>query len=101
MVTSIELLDRGRGLQLSTNRITVQDLVPYLQKGCTYDEILRWMPALSLEEISVIDRYYRQDWALTVFAPAAWVESRMLGLKVTPMKREDLSDYIHKITVFP
>ena len=32
---SIEIVDRGRGLQLSTSRVTVQDLVPYFQEGCS------------------------------------------------------------------
>lgn len=30
---TIELVNRGRGLQLSTSRVTVQDLVPYFQDG--------------------------------------------------------------------
>jgi hypothetical protein len=56
----IEIVDRGRGLQLSTSRITVQDPVPYFQKGCSWDEILRWMPALSREELAVVEQYYRE-----------------------------------------
>jgi uncharacterized protein (DUF433 family) len=56
---TIEIVDRGRGLQLSTNRITVQDLVPYFQDGCSHQEILRWMPSLSGEEIAVVEQYYR------------------------------------------
>jgi len=60
MSKTIEIVDRGRGLQLSTSRVTVQDLVPYLQDGCSYDEIIRWIPTLSHEEIAVVDRYYRE-----------------------------------------
>ena len=45
-IETIELVDRGRGLQLSTTRITVQDLVPYFQEGCSHDEIIRWMTGL-------------------------------------------------------
>lgn len=56
---SIELVDRGRGLQLSTSRVTVQDLVPYFQEGCSNEEILRWIPTLTLEEIGVVHSYYR------------------------------------------
>ncbi len=56
----IEIVDRGRGLQLSTSRITVQDLVPYFQNGCSYDEIIRWIPTLTQEEIAVVERYYRE-----------------------------------------
>jgi uncharacterized protein (DUF433 family) len=44
---------------LSTSRVTVQDLVPYFQEGCSYDEIMRWIPTLSHEEIAVVERYYR------------------------------------------
>ena len=39
MKKDIRIVDRGRGLQLSTSRITVQDLVPYFQDGCSYEEI--------------------------------------------------------------
>jgi uncharacterized protein (DUF433 family) len=47
-------------LQLSTSRITVQDLVPYFQQGCSYDEIGRWIPTLSHEEIAAVERYYQE-----------------------------------------
>lgn len=54
------LVDRGRGLQLSTHRVTVQDLVPYFQEGCSSEEILRWIPTLTPEEIDVVRQYYRE-----------------------------------------
>jgi uncharacterized protein (DUF433 family) len=54
----IEIIDRGRGPQLSTSRITVLDLVRYFQKGCPYEEIIRWIPTLKCEEIAVAERYY-------------------------------------------
>jgi uncharacterized protein (DUF433 family) len=60
MKTDIQIVDRGRGLQLSTTRITVQDLVPYFQENCSYDEIIRWIPSLTHEEIAVVERYYRE-----------------------------------------
>jgi hypothetical protein len=60
MRKEITLVDRGRGLQLSTSRITVHDLVPYFQQGCSQDEIIRWIPSLTGEEISIVERYYRQ-----------------------------------------
>ena len=60
MQKEITLVDRGRGLQLSTSRITVHDLVPYFQNGCSYDEIIRWLPSLTHEEIAIVERYYRQ-----------------------------------------
>ena len=44
----------------STSRVTVQDLVPYFQEGCSPEEIIRWIPTLSAEEIAVVERYYRE-----------------------------------------
>jgi hypothetical protein len=60
MAREITLVDRGRGLQLSTSRITVLDLVPYFQEGRSYEEILRWLPTLSPEEIAVVEKYYQE-----------------------------------------
>jgi len=60
MQKEITLVDRGRGLQLSTSRITVHDLVPYFQAGYSYDEIIRSLPSLTEAEIAVVERYYRQ-----------------------------------------
>ena len=57
--TDISIVDRGRGVQLSTGRVTVQDFVPYFQTGCSYGEIMRWIPSLSEEEIVVAEAYYR------------------------------------------
>ena len=55
----IEIVDIGRGPQLSTNRVTVLDLVPYFQKSTAYDEIIRWIPSLTQEEIAVVEKYYQ------------------------------------------
>lgn len=60
MSKTIEIVNRGRGLQLSTSRITVQDLVPYFQRGASYDEIIRWIPILTHEEIAVVECYYHE-----------------------------------------
>ena len=57
---TIEIVDRGRGPQLSTSRITVQDLVPYFQEGCSHEEILRWIPTLTPEEVLVVEQYFRE-----------------------------------------
>lgn len=59
MQPSIEIIDQGRGPQLSTCRITVQDLVPYFQDAVPAEEIMRWIPVLSREEIAVVDQYIR------------------------------------------
>ena len=60
MKADIQLVNHGRGLQLSTSRVTVQDLVPYFQDGSSFDEIIRWIPTLSHEEIAVVERYYQE-----------------------------------------
>jgi uncharacterized protein (DUF433 family) len=60
---AIRIIDRGRGPQLSTSRVTVQDLVPYFQEGCAPEEIIRWIPTLTAEEIAVVERYHREHQA--------------------------------------
>ncbi|MGH7138690.1 MAG: DUF433 domain-containing protein [Pirellulales bacterium] len=57
MNTEITIVDRGRGMQLSTSRITVQDLAPYFQSCCSYEEIMEAMPTLSIAEIQAVERY--------------------------------------------
>ena len=59
MAEEVTLVDRGRGLQLSNNRITVADLVPYFRRGVSYDEIIHWIPSLKPAEIGLIEAYYR------------------------------------------
>jgi uncharacterized protein (DUF433 family) len=60
MIAEITLVDRGRGLQLSTSRITVMDLVQYFKDNWTYEQILAWMPSLTREEIALVEGYYRE-----------------------------------------
>jgi uncharacterized protein (DUF433 family) len=62
MKTPIEIADRGRGPQLSTSRITVQDLVPYFQEGCSHEEIMRWIPVLTGEEIQIVKEYVKNHY---------------------------------------
>ena len=63
MNNGIHIVDRGRGPQLSTSRITVQDLVPYIQQQYSHEQILEIMPVLNVEEIQVIERYVRDNYA--------------------------------------
>ena len=58
MTHDIILVDRGRGLQLSTSRITVLDLVHYFQRGTSPEEIIHSIPTLTREEIAVAEGYY-------------------------------------------
>ena len=57
MSSPITIVDRGRGPQLSNSRITVQDLVPYLQQRYTHAQIREIMPVLTCEEILVVEQY--------------------------------------------
>jgi uncharacterized protein (DUF433 family) len=59
MIGEITLVDRGRGLQLSTSRITVMDLVQYFRSGWSHEEIMRCLPTLTSSEIAVVEDYYR------------------------------------------
>lgn len=59
MIGEITLVDRGRGLQLSTSRITVMDLVQYFRSGWSHEEIMRCLPTLTSAEIAVVEDYYR------------------------------------------
>jgi uncharacterized protein (DUF433 family) len=60
MIRDISIVDQGRGLQLSTSRVTVQDLVPHFQEGCSVDEIICWIPSLTVAEIELVKRYYHE-----------------------------------------
>jgi hypothetical protein len=58
MDREISIVDRGRGPQLSTSRITIQDLFPYFQLGYSPEQIIcEAMPSLSVAEIEVAQRY--------------------------------------------
>src|SRR5205085_7497371 len=54
---TVEIVDRGRGPQLSTSRITVLDVFYYLHRGYDYDFISRAMPSLTREELEAVNAY--------------------------------------------
>ena len=56
---TLRIVDLGRGPQLSTCRITAQDLLPYYREGASNDEIRRWLPSLSDPEIALLSDYIR------------------------------------------
>lgn len=61
MEPEITIVDRGRGPQLSTSRITVQDLLPYFQLGYAPERIIREiMPSLSIAEVEAVERYVEE-----------------------------------------
>jgi uncharacterized protein (DUF433 family) len=65
---SIKIVDHGRGPQLSSCRITVQDLLPYYREGASCEEIRRWLPSLSDEEIGLLKVYIRDHFEEVVQA---------------------------------
>lgn len=59
---TIDIVDHGRGPQLSTSRITVQDLLPHYLANASNDEIRRWIPSLSDDEIAMLKDYIRDHY---------------------------------------
>jgi len=57
---TIEIVDRGRGPQLSTTRITVMDIFYWLHRGDGWEEVHYGMPTLSREEFDVVVEYINQ-----------------------------------------
>lgn len=60
VIREITIVDHGRGLQLSTHRARVQDLVPFFQDGSSHREIIRWIPTITLKEIAAVEEYYHR-----------------------------------------
>jgi uncharacterized protein (DUF433 family) len=58
----IAIVDRGRGPQLSTSRITVQDLVPFIQQKYTHEQILEIIPVLTVGEIEAVAQYIQNNY---------------------------------------
>jgi hypothetical protein len=59
----IQIVDRGRGTQLSTTRITVLDILYYLYRGYDFEVIHEVMPTLSREEFDVVVEYVKSHHA--------------------------------------
>lgn len=57
---TIQIVDRGRGPQLSTSRITVLDVFYYLHRGYDFDFVHRAMPSLTREEFDAIIAYVKE-----------------------------------------
>ena len=51
---TIEIIDRGRGPQLNTTRITVLDIFYWIHRGHGWDHIHETMPSLSRAEFDVV-----------------------------------------------
>ena len=59
---TIQIVDHGRGPQLSSSRITVQDLLPYYRDNTSNEEIRRWIPSLTYDEIALLKDYIRDHY---------------------------------------
>ena len=57
---TIEIVDYGRGPQLSTIRITVMDIFYWLNRGQGWDVVHETMPSLTREEFDVVMEYVNQ-----------------------------------------
>lgn len=55
----IQIIDCGRGPQLSTTRITVLDIFYYLHRGYDFAGIQRIMPTLTRAEFGVVEDYVK------------------------------------------
>ncbi|MGH7140787.1 MAG: hypothetical protein ACREHD_34070 [Pirellulales bacterium] len=56
---TIQIIDCGRGPQLSTTRITVLDIFYYLHRGYDFAAIQRIMPTLTRAEYDVVEEYVK------------------------------------------
>lgn len=98
MKTDIEIVDRGRGPQLSTSRITVQDLIPYLQQKYSHEQILEIMPVLTSEEIQAVERYVQENHA-AVMEQDRRIRERNVKRTNSPQIEETLSRGAKKMAV--
>jgi hypothetical protein len=62
-MSTATIIDRGRGPQLSTCKLTVQDLLPFFKAGTPDAEILPWYPQIGAEEIQLLRQYFRDHTA--------------------------------------
>ena len=56
---TVPIVDRGRGPQLPTSRITVLDVFYYLHRGYGFDFIHGAMPSLTREEFAAVVAYVK------------------------------------------
>jgi hypothetical protein len=61
----------------------VQDIFPYLEMGCTHEQIRVVMPLLSREEIQAVEQYVH-DHRETVLATARQIEERNASRRNSP-----------------
>jgi uncharacterized protein (DUF433 family) len=77
---TIEIVDRGRGPQLSTTRITVMDVFYWLHRGYGWDHIQKSMPTLTRAEFDVVMEYItprRQELAEKDARVEAYIQQKI------------------------
>jgi hypothetical protein len=57
---TIEIVNRGRGPQLSTTRITVMDVFYWIHRAYGWDQVQKSMPTLTRAEFDVVMEYVNQ-----------------------------------------
>ncbi len=58
MITAtLQIIDKGRGPQLSSSRVTVQDILPFYRDGASNEMIRQWLPSLADDEIDLLRNY--------------------------------------------
>lgn len=77
MGEAITIVDIGRGPQLSSRRITVQDLLPFFKSESPDTEICRWYPDIKKIEIELLRQYYL-DHAAEVLKLESEISARNL-----------------------
>ena len=58
MSEPVTIINKGRGPQLSSMKLTVQDLLPQFKAGETNEEILEWYPQIGDIEVDLLRQYY-------------------------------------------
>jgi uncharacterized protein (DUF433 family) len=74
-VEEIIIRDRGRGPELARIRITVFDIIPYLQAGFT-PEAITWVLPISVDEVRALMKFI-DDHRDEVMAINAQIEERI------------------------
>lgn len=59
-MSDIQIIDRGRGPELAHIRITVFDVLPYIQKGWAHGSIAGWF-GISSAEVKALQHYFEEN----------------------------------------
>jgi len=59
-VSTVRIIDIGRGPQIEGHRLTVMDVFYYLHRGYDFDFIQRAMPSLKREEFDAVVEYVNE-----------------------------------------